>query len=360
MGVVTFLLLVGRCYCLDWPLVGNLDSLAPSSAVSPQPSDTVSDVPSSAPTGANLPTRRTEEEERINVLIITADQLRYDALRFVQESMDVYKNKLKIQTPHLDKLASQGVWFRNAYAQAASCVPARATLRSGCTMERTGVKSNRQLKPKGGKSKSLKSMKRVEDIRTYDQLFSHVGYQVESYGKLHIPRRWFFDHWDSEVLAITYDSFSVDLKYPTSEMSRTPGSQYKRQVKAWAEADGRKKVFLDGQQASGRSEWPYTPIRLDARYGATKLIPKTPEFATMGVDSLPSNYSQTTYTGLQGLLSLRRLAQGDKPWVVTVSFENPRKLPWIAGLLQSCFARVSHSTSQTRQTLCPGSLHRCI
>lgn len=84
--------------------------------------------------------------EPINLLVLTADQLRYDVLSFVQNRLPQYRNKLKVRTPHLDRLASQGVYFTDAYSQSSSCVPARATLRSGCTLERHGLYGNTALR----------------------------------------------------------------------------------------------------------------------------------------------------------------------------------------------------------------------
>ena len=55
---------------------------------------------------------------RPNIIYIMADDLGYADLR-------CYGRK-DYQTPHLDKLASQGMKFLNAYAAAALCTPTRA------------------------------------------------------------------------------------------------------------------------------------------------------------------------------------------------------------------------------------------
>lgn len=44
-----------------------------------------------------------EQLRRLNVLLITADQLRYDCVG--------YSGKYPVRTPHLDELASQGIAF---------------------------------------------------------------------------------------------------------------------------------------------------------------------------------------------------------------------------------------------------------
>ena len=59
----------------------------------------------------------------MNVLLITADQWRGDCLGA--------SNHPLVRTPNLDRLAAQGVLFRNHYAGAAPCSPARACLYTG-------------------------------------------------------------------------------------------------------------------------------------------------------------------------------------------------------------------------------------
>ncbi|OED34783.1 phosphonate monoester hydrolase [Chromatiales bacterium (ex Bugula neritina AB1)] len=61
--------------------------------------------------------------ERPNILLITADQWRADCLSAVGHPL--------VQTPNLDKLASEGVLFEQHYAGAAPCSPARACLYTG-------------------------------------------------------------------------------------------------------------------------------------------------------------------------------------------------------------------------------------
>ena len=57
------------------------------------------------------------------ILFITADQWRGDALGLFGHSAAV--------TPNLDRLAADGVTFRNHFTAAAPCGPARTTLLTG-------------------------------------------------------------------------------------------------------------------------------------------------------------------------------------------------------------------------------------
>lgn len=46
-----------------------------------------------------------------NLLFIISDQLRFDTVRYMQERLSDYQSKIKINTPNIDRLASQGVVF---------------------------------------------------------------------------------------------------------------------------------------------------------------------------------------------------------------------------------------------------------
>ncbi len=61
--------------------------------------------------------------ERPNILLITLDQFRSDCLSCAGHPV--------VQTPHLDRLAGQGVRFARHFSQAAPCSPGRAALYTG-------------------------------------------------------------------------------------------------------------------------------------------------------------------------------------------------------------------------------------
>lgn len=63
------------------------------------------------------------EKRKPDVLIIMPDQLRADCV-------GAYGNKV-IKTPNIDKIAEQGVLFRNAFTTSPVCMPARASFVSG-------------------------------------------------------------------------------------------------------------------------------------------------------------------------------------------------------------------------------------
>ena len=66
-----------------------------------------------------------------NILLILADQHRYDCIG--------YSNEYPIHTPNIDKLACEGMWFTNAYTPIPVCCPARQSLLNGRRPETFGA-----------------------------------------------------------------------------------------------------------------------------------------------------------------------------------------------------------------------------
>lgn len=67
-----------------------------------------------------------------NIVVILADDLGYG-------DVNCFYPKTKIRTPHLDKMADQGMRFTQFYATAAVCSPTRAALLTGRYGARTGM-----------------------------------------------------------------------------------------------------------------------------------------------------------------------------------------------------------------------------
>ena len=99
---------------------------------------------------------------RLNLLIITADQLHHDALGCLGNSV--------IRTPHIDRLAEEGVLFERAYCQAPICMASRASFHSGLYPHATGVRHNPVVLP--------------TSVTTLGQRLFTVGYDTAGYGHL--------------------------------------------------------------------------------------------------------------------------------------------------------------------------------
>jgi uncharacterized sulfatase len=105
---------------------------------------------------------------RPNVVFILADDLGYGDL-------GAYGQKL-ICTPHLDRLAAEGLRFTDFYAGSTVCAPSRAVLMTGRHTGHAGVRGNA-----GGGVRSIQALRQGE--RTLAQLFKDAGYATALFGK---------------------------------------------------------------------------------------------------------------------------------------------------------------------------------
>ena len=78
-----------------------------------------------------------------------------------------------VQTPHLDRLAREGVRFANAHCQAPLCNPSRTSLLSGLRPETTGVMDNR-----------VPPNHYIEDLQFMHRYFNRGGYTTAGIGKM--------------------------------------------------------------------------------------------------------------------------------------------------------------------------------
>ncbi|MEM9282821.1 MAG: sulfatase [Verrucomicrobiota bacterium] len=99
-----------------------------------------------------------------NVLFIAIDDLRPE--------LGCYGSPM-VKSPHLDRLAAEGLRFDRAYCQQAICSPSRASLLSGMRPDETGITHNyvdfRELNP---------------EVITIPQHFKNHGYTTVSSGKI--------------------------------------------------------------------------------------------------------------------------------------------------------------------------------
>ena len=94
-----------------------------------------------------------------------------------QQSWDAvgYAGNKIIKTPHLDRLASEGVNFSQAITGCPVSAPARTSILTGRLLETTTIRGNNDLT--------------ANDCYypTFDEILAKRGYAVEYYGKFHSP-----------------------------------------------------------------------------------------------------------------------------------------------------------------------------
>src|SRR5438874_11884278 len=79
---------------------------------------------------------------RPNFLFIYTDDQRWDALGVVQREQGERARFPWFETPNLDRLASEGVRFRNAFVVNSLCAPSRSVYLTGRYSHLNGVANN--------------------------------------------------------------------------------------------------------------------------------------------------------------------------------------------------------------------------
>lgn len=114
------------------------------------------------------------QSDKPNIIYIMADDLGY-------ADLSCYGRK-DYQTPHLDKLASQGVKFMNAYAAAPVCTPTRVAFMTGRYPARTEVGLHEPLVLSTGDSMIGLS----SEVPSVASLLKQNGYKTYLVGKWHL------------------------------------------------------------------------------------------------------------------------------------------------------------------------------
>jgi len=141
--------------------------------------------------------------ERPNLLFIYTDDQRYDALSVVQKEQGEQGRFPWFRTPNMDRLAADGVRFRNAFVVCSLCAPSRAVNLTGRYNHFNGIASNFRPFP--------------SDNVTHASLLRAAGYTTGYVGKWHMDsqrERPGFDHHYSFIAHARYwdPVFIVDGK----------------------------------------------------------------------------------------------------------------------------------------------------
>ncbi len=105
-----------------------------------------------------------------NIVFILADDMGYG-------DCSVYNPKSRIQTPHIDRLAKEGLLFTDAHSAASTCTPSRYGLLTGVNPARTGVLNT--LLTRGDPIIA-------EDEETIASFLKDQGYITRMIGKWHL------------------------------------------------------------------------------------------------------------------------------------------------------------------------------
>jgi arylsulfatase A-like enzyme len=113
-----------------------------------------------------------EAADRPNFLFVYTDDQRYDAISCVQKEQGDAGRFPWFKTPHMDRLAAEGIRFRNAFVVHALCSPSRACFLTGRYSHHHGVPNNYNEFP-------------VASV-THASLLRGAGYATGYVGKWHM------------------------------------------------------------------------------------------------------------------------------------------------------------------------------
>lgn len=157
--------------------------------------------------------RPIQTAEKPNIIFVLADDLGYGDLSTFNENG-------KIQTPHLDRMAQQGMKFTDAHTSSAVCTPTRYGILTGRYNWRSPLKQGVLT----GKSKALIPNHRS----TIASVLKNAGYTTAFFGKWHLGWNWALkdstnfggEGWDYE------DFTTIDFSKPITNTPNDLGFDY--------------------------------------------------------------------------------------------------------------------------------------
>ena len=139
--------------------------------------------------------RNMSMNQKPNILLISADQLRQDAL-------GIYENRV-IKTPSIDALGAEGVVFDQHYCQNPYCMPSRWTVFTGRYPRAHGVREN--------------GVVFKQEERTLAHILREKGYATGAFGKMHLTPQLYAVHEDDNW---PEDDFGFQIKHLTNDSKR--------------------------------------------------------------------------------------------------------------------------------------------
>ena len=228
--------------------------------------------------------------KRPNSLLLSTDQQRWDALGA--------NGNLDISTPHLDRLATEGITFDHAFVQNPVCMPSRVSLLTGQYPATLGITHMGVPVP-------------AETV-TLPRLVKGYGYRSANIGKLHFLPHANRDH------RVPHPDYGFDHL----EIADEPGC-YEDAYRAWVRR--RAPAYLDAVSCGlppAALTWYATMGMADAVVHPAERFPKR---------ALPFRApSELTHTAFVAEQTMGFIAQqGDRPWLCIAGFYSPHA-PWTA------------------------------
>ena len=146
----------------------------------------------------------THAAERPNIVFIFTDDHALEAISAYGDRFDKVS-----PTPNIDRIATEGMLFRNSFCGNSICGPSRATILTGKHTHRNGYMDNNSSRFDGTQ-------------QTFPKLLQKAGYETAIIGKWHlISDPTGFDHW--EILPGQGNYYNPDFIQMDGNAKRFPG-----------------------------------------------------------------------------------------------------------------------------------------
>lgn len=195
---------------------------------------------------------------------------------------------LKVATPHLDRLAREGVRFARAYTPSPVCVPGRTAFMTGLSIHTShciALPTDPAMQFGHG---------------TFDQNLAKHGYHTEYHGRWHAPLE-LTDGYENEV---TLKFFEPYRRYLADHVGALPTPK-------------------PGQFIEDISGWPYTPdaADYDLRVSQGNPPPHGVKGVRYGIDESSAEHTYTAFVADETIRAIER--HQDRPFGITAAFLSP-------------------------------------
>jgi len=109
-----------------------------------------------------------ETSRKTNIIFILADDLGYGDLGFLGQQY--------IETPNIDRLAKEGMFFSNFYSGSTVCAPSRSSFLTGLHTGHTPIRGNSEVQPEG-------QLPMPDSVMTVGKSLQNAGYVTGAFGK---------------------------------------------------------------------------------------------------------------------------------------------------------------------------------